>query len=298
MLTRQKVFALYFDVRSQEQLLHSTSERNRMKIYHYTDLNGLKGIIENNSLWATNLYFLNDSQELLHGMECIKESLPHLADELGERYISLINNAMNNFDLKLSKRIYNISFCLEPELLSQWRGYASTQGVCLEFNSDDLIWALDFGDSEQQAGKVIYTEVGATFDAKNEAIAFFKKLESVDDNKKRKLYEPVHAANFASRVTPFFKHYSFREEKEFRIAIYKFNHLNEIKFRVNKNGLIPYMEVNTDKNGVYGGRLPLDKVTIGPSPNADFMQSGIRLLLDANGYRKTEIAQSTTPYRG
>lgn len=269
-----------------------------MKIYHYTDLNGLKGIIENNSLWATNLFFLNDRQELLHGMECIKESLPHLADELGARYISLINNAMEYFDLKLSKKIYNISFCLEPELLSQWRGYASSQGVCLEFNSDDLLWALDFGECECQAGKVIYTEAGATFDAKNEAIAFFKKLENVDDIELRNVFEPVHAANFASRVTPFFKHHSFREEKEFRIAIYKYNYLNDIKFRTNNYGLIPYIEVKTDKNGVYGGKLPLDKVTIGPSSNGDFMQSGIRLLLDANGYRKTEIEQSTTPYRG
>ena len=25
-----------------------------MKIYHYTDLNGLKGIIESGSLWATH----------------------------------------------------------------------------------------------------------------------------------------------------------------------------------------------------------------------------------------------------
>ncbi len=29
-----------------------------MKIYHYTDLNGLKGIIESGSLWATHFSFL------------------------------------------------------------------------------------------------------------------------------------------------------------------------------------------------------------------------------------------------
>ncbi|EJG2383281.1 hypothetical protein HMPREF1144_0490 [Klebsiella sp. OBRC7] len=42
-----------------------------MKIYHYTDLNGLKGIIESGSLWATHFSFLNDSNELTHGMNCL-----------------------------------------------------------------------------------------------------------------------------------------------------------------------------------------------------------------------------------
>ncbi len=46
-----------------------------MKIYHYTDLNGLKGITESGSLWATHFSFLNDSNELIHGMNCLENAL-------------------------------------------------------------------------------------------------------------------------------------------------------------------------------------------------------------------------------
>jgi hypothetical protein len=32
-------------------------------LYHYTDVHGSKGIIDSQALWATNIYYLNDSQE-------------------------------------------------------------------------------------------------------------------------------------------------------------------------------------------------------------------------------------------
>ncbi|MCX2944386.1 hypothetical protein ORG37_14910 [Rahnella perminowiae] len=49
-----------------------------MKIFHYTDLNGLKGIIESGSLWATHFSFLNDSNELIHRMNCLENALQYL----------------------------------------------------------------------------------------------------------------------------------------------------------------------------------------------------------------------------
>lgn len=33
-------------------------------LYHYTTLEGLKGILETQTLWATHFEFLNDSSEL------------------------------------------------------------------------------------------------------------------------------------------------------------------------------------------------------------------------------------------
>lgn len=32
-------------------------------LYHYTDQNGLCGIIVSKKVWATNIYYLNDSEE-------------------------------------------------------------------------------------------------------------------------------------------------------------------------------------------------------------------------------------------
>jgi hypothetical protein len=45
-------------------------------LYHYTSADGLKGIIENDELWATSAYYLNDSAEILYGYRVL-----HLAIE-------------------------------------------------------------------------------------------------------------------------------------------------------------------------------------------------------------------------
>src|SRR5258708_7067446 len=36
-------------------------------VFHYTTTEGLRGIVENNELWATSAYFLNDTTEITYG---------------------------------------------------------------------------------------------------------------------------------------------------------------------------------------------------------------------------------------
>lgn len=40
-------------------------------IYHYTNQDGLLGIIGNNTLWATNILYLNDYKEHIIGKELL-----------------------------------------------------------------------------------------------------------------------------------------------------------------------------------------------------------------------------------
>jgi hypothetical protein len=42
---------------------------------HYTNLAGLYGIIETGKLWASNVAFLNDREEPLHGVKCARRAL-------------------------------------------------------------------------------------------------------------------------------------------------------------------------------------------------------------------------------
>jgi hypothetical protein len=44
-------------------------------VYHYTTAAGLKGIIENRCIWATNINFLNDISEYHHGVEIVREEI-------------------------------------------------------------------------------------------------------------------------------------------------------------------------------------------------------------------------------
>src|SRR5262245_12842747 len=44
-------------------------------VYHYTDLNALRGIVTDHDLWLTNSAFLNDYDEGAHGRRVVREAL-------------------------------------------------------------------------------------------------------------------------------------------------------------------------------------------------------------------------------
>jgi len=60
------------------------------ELYHYTTTNGLKGIIENQTLWATHHAHLNDHQEIIH----FKNRLPEIIEPAVEEIIQIGLNAI------------------------------------------------------------------------------------------------------------------------------------------------------------------------------------------------------------
>ena len=139
------------------------------ELYHYTDFDGLKGIIKSKTIWAIHYSCLNDSQEML----CFEKSLKKYClksvaviikklkiDEkkLSERFLS--ENPVSGI-ARLSSEIlrkslletqdetkpFVASFCSVDDkdeyvkkngLLSQWRGYGSGGGYALVFDTRKL----------------------------------------------------------------------------------------------------------------------------------------------------------------
>jgi hypothetical protein len=65
------------------------------ELYHYTDLGGLKGIIDAGDLWLTHLRFSNDNEELTHGKDIVRGKLDErMASDPSERqdYLESIKN--------------------------------------------------------------------------------------------------------------------------------------------------------------------------------------------------------------
>ena len=168
-----------------------------MKIYHYTDLNGLKGIIESGSLWATHFSFLNDSNELIHGMNCLGNALQYLRDDFNPKTLKFIEQALTHFRMHRAAHVYNLSFCLEPDLLSQWRGYGSSQGVCLEFDDEELIDSLELTPYQVFKNRVIYTKEDSTVEARNEILAFFRQPEVQTAINADVMHEVIQATKLA-----------------------------------------------------------------------------------------------------
>lgn len=269
-----------------------------MEIFHYTDLNGLKGIIEMPGFWATNFQFLNDSQEIKHGLACLKNTMPYLEGKIDKKLFILLNSSISYFEKNQEVDVYNISFCKRDDLLSQWRGYASGIGVSLEFDSEELIYALDYGALEGYEKEVIYTRENSTPAMLEETQVFLKKISRILDLNNECPTENLASMLFAVRVLPFFKNVSFEAEKEYRVAIHGTYDNVKVKFRTSMKGMIPYIEIKTflDKKGKHL-KLPLKGVKIGPCDNFDFVEQGVKFFLKKNDYHDVRVTRSQIPFR-
>ena len=56
--------------------------KNIKALYHYTNLEGAKGIISNKTFWASHIKFMNDSKEYSHGLEVCETIVQKLIQEL------------------------------------------------------------------------------------------------------------------------------------------------------------------------------------------------------------------------
>ncbi|MFS6814982.1 DUF2971 domain-containing protein [Citrobacter meridianamericanus] len=263
-----------------------------MSIYHYTDLNGLQGIVSNNELWATNIYFLNDRVELRHGLKCYLNALDTYREEVSPEVRDKIINLINRVSEAANLPFYSISFSRVVDQLSQWRGYGKESGVCIEFDEDYLHYVLQGCGFYIQRSEVDY--IGE--DAHEEIWDLIKKFSPVehlelafgDDSKNVN----SHSLMLLRGLVAFMKHEGFSEEEEYRFVFTPKGSDLKVKFRVTNNGYVPYIVLKGSD------ALPIKNVYIGPVKEREQIKNGIRFLLDYHGYYDVGVKYSNIPYRG
>lgn len=280
-----------------------------MGLFHYTDLNGFKGIVENSSIWATNIHFMNDKNEFIHGCLCFKNAIDYLNEDVVPSGLKrMLKTAISKYDdlglvaHEKSRHVYSISFCRGVDKLSQWRGYGNSQGVSIEFDELELINGLERDNLSFKYGDVIYTEENSTVEINERITGFFSNISEqyLEVNKDE---GAGYANSFMSFITaniliesniPFLKNSGFAEENEFRLVFSRGIFMPKVNFRVGGYGLIPYLNIKMKG----GDRLPIKKVVIGPAKDNELIHLGVRMLLDENGYNDVLIEFSSVPYRG
>ena len=104
---------------------------------HYTDLSGLKGILEANEFWLSDHRFLNDLSEYSYGQElAIKVIKEFLRQESDGNFSTLLKEVLRTVT-EVAPVFYVASFSLAQDRLDQWKGYGRTnEGVCLVLKND------------------------------------------------------------------------------------------------------------------------------------------------------------------
>lgn len=184
-------------------------------LYHYTSLEVLGKILENDQFRATHVRFSNDIEEYNAGKYLMK-SLDGSVHE---------------------KDCFMICFCQKPDLLSQWREYARA-GVSLELDfSFDSYFTITQDEKELYTYAEPIEVIYANYEIKKLESDIAINLESIPikmgedrenlsimnkciENYKRRFSEAEDGfslSNAINAVIPYIKNGAFEEEQEVRI---------------------------------------------------------------------------------
>jgi hypothetical protein len=294
-------------------------------LYHYTTAEGLKGIIENNELWATSAYFLNDSAEITYGYGVLKEVLDGwiVKNPRSEQSLSLgLARALRqSFGDDLLNRniihpIYLACFCEEDNLLSQWRAYGKSGGYSLGFK---VPADYQFTGQGFKAEPTVYTSpwVKVEYDRREQVKKCGEILDPafviLDDSDTARAIATIGEhplfgyAEILRVLTDLlldeivgFKDEAFKLEKEWRLVVRRRELLKQgtddggkapvpLNFRTSNGMLIPYVKIiPTDP----AKKLPIACIRSGPMLEKTTTAMSVRMLLDKNGFPNTRVRVS------
>ncbi len=304
--------------------------------YHYTDINGFIGIMNNQELWASNTKFLNDKAEGKEGLRLTKEIITEHLEKGGLNvYFECLNMDLQKVINSGSKEdIYSISFCRESDLLSQWRGYGKNGGIAIGFNftykEEEYLGRksvlphsfLDrnyYENTEKDDNKFLPQEgewihlFQVIYDPKeqrrilddiiclgSEAVEYYINTRKPSDAIEEIQNISQNIINTIEYFLPLFKNSGFKEENEVRY-IWRNDGKRKIYFR-ERNGIIfPYLRcMLRDLNCQQLNELPIDDIVIGPQINQNEVKESVTYYLQHNNYEYLidKVRLSDVPYRG
>ena len=267
------------------------------------------GILTSRTLWATHYRFLNDAQELDHGLSTLfnLSGEPEFQPALGWCSMKTLWSQPLSF--------FVTCFCETDDLLSQWRGYAA----------EEVGYSIGFKASGLQAHNLLRV----IYDPAEQRDAFatcIRRFAQSHGGFPAHLREDLLSQ--LVQLAILFKHPGFSEEREWRLVIpvptsppspsdlttiwfrHQFlipgstspaspSHLSAIRFRPSRRFVVPYLVLPTPVSdpGTSQLGLSISSVTVGPTAHALEAVVGVRWLLSHFGHSEVTVQISETPLR-
>lgn len=300
-------------------------------VYHYCSLETFFAIISNSTIRLSNISKSNDSEEITYLLPKIRKFCTNLFEHYNETFpdeYKLQADFINNvFDLKFNEtslNFYVICFSEEPDLLSQWRGYANDAcGVSIGFSTESFYPLARSIRSSYNFSQVRYslsdlydqiekytterTKQYFTGDPQNDSLAL---LNIVDTTLSMILYNSI-----------LYKNPNFNEEKEWRLVYNPFGNIrrimdklsyydrmsemfnksiekggftrNPMTFHISNDKIVSHVDLSFESIR----KSFIKEIIIGSKANIDDLD--LELFLLSSGYNpmKIYIHKSKIPYR-
>lgn len=272
----------------------------RGHLFHYASQDGVRGIVGEKELWATNIEFLSDESEFLHGKTIVAKAIAERRkrDTVEERsFFDWLDSEPNAIK---RESLFVISFSEECDLLSQWRGYTTrNQGFSIGFDPV-LLEQIAWEKERMILVKCAYTAIEKEQlinDLLNQYLTEWRQSSSRDKDGKEWIV-PSISSSFSVRAefaAACMKHESFCEEREWRLVGANPNR-SPVKFRNGTSFLIPYTALSW-KVEETNDHQPIKSIMTGQCPNAELSKKSIRSLLYENKLGEVDVNSSKIPYR-
>lgn len=292
-------------------------------LWHYTDANGLLGILQSQGFWASSATYLNDDQELKYGVVRLAQTLLSIADVLGWEHhvdeygysirqyaLALAGDEKVRVEIPLVPDTYIVSFCEDGDILSQWRGYSEGSGFALGFDRALLERFVKSSlKPPARLGKVQYGDTASKNMFDSLILNQFACSTDLPQVNKRlphpQIWDQFHESSTFPQVdikellqeVGWCKHGAFAEEKEWRLKI---DRPESVKVRAKAGDLLPYAEFSFPPSA-------LKEVRLGPGGFRDLRETAVKHALQDQGFSvfkhggdvdtEVHISRSSAPYR-
>jgi hypothetical protein len=274
-------------------------------VYYYTSLDTLLKIIKSESLWASDVTYMNDASELEYAVGLLMKEVKRRQARATKDQRKGLANILKWLETRAYRahNLFAACFSSDGDLLSQWRSYTPPgQGVSIGISLETLSRLLL--QSKFELAKCIYSRREQLTIVRENLDRFVARAGVGDwrprrnaiadpkfDELCRKFEETLILGPAARLKSP-----AFREEKEFRV-ISKSRHASdsEIRYRMGLSTLVPYVAIRLI-NG-YSPKLNFSEVIAGPTPHEEAASRAVFHMLNANKVLFGNVHSSKIPFR-
>ncbi len=277
------------------------------ELFHYTNFAALKSIVETNTLWATDIRYMNDAHEITYPIEVFRAGFQYACQDLrnegfheGVKFLEwLIGAGLRNDG---THQTYVVSFSEREDSLSQWRGYGAKPGISIgfgfltQFLADDLPLKSVIYDAGKQR-TIVADCIKTAVNAYREIVGRSPDLVS---------WGRTHIATAFSKATAEmllrFKNPVWNDEAEWRLIVIQNPSAQGSKTFVRESdfGFTPYIHIKPVEKGRHqNGRLPIGSLKIGPTANPELTKRALEIFIAGTEYKENyvTISNSSIPLR-
>lgn len=272
-------------------------------VYYYCTVDTLVKIVSNKTLWLTNLFFLNDSEEHFwlrnKARSFIAEMIERHPDEFGFQYLETI--------LKQEWRheIYCSCFSEHHDLLSQWRAYGDDgKGFAIGFSTGHLKWLAD--KVQGAFANVIYDNEEQRALVENAFELYPRLCDGEDPTIEEGSGTILHRiSEAASRC----KSMAFSEEAEWRLVCRPsyvepqdesiWSKALSPRFVERRGVITPFVELPLVEGSAYTkrGTEAIKEIILGPKNTSAEQKYSLEAMLIRGGFKRVELRHSAVSYR-